>query len=326
MTNGVEAAPGEVSVVIPTKDEEASILVLLEALAGQTLLPSEVIVADGGSADRTRQLAREFGGRAPFRVAVVEADEGLPGRNRNRGIGRAAHPWVACVDAGTVPRPDWLERLVAAAREHEGARVVYGDYEAATDTYFTECAAATYMPAGGQTRSIASCLLHRSAWEAAGGFREDLRSGEDLLFFKALDRARVDAAYCPEAVVRWSLQPDTARTFRRFAAYSRNGMKAGLAREWQFRVTRLYLVLLATVAAGLWWRPLLAVAPAVLLLRAARRVRRWFARGGRRAWAEVASPRRLLTVAWIQLVIDVAMFYGMWLWVRRDRGRAVRDA
>ena len=100
----VSAPPGEVSVVVPAFNEEQSIVRLLEALAAQTLRPSEIVVADGGSTDRTRELVREFARHSPVPVVLIEAERGLPGRNRNLAIARASRDWVACIDAGTVPR------------------------------------------------------------------------------------------------------------------------------------------------------------------------------------------------------------------------------
>ena len=314
------AAHGTVSVVVPAFNEEQSIVRLLEALAAQTLRPSEIVVADGGSTDRTRELVRAFSERSPFPVVLVESGRGLPGRNRNLAIARASRDWVACVDAGTVPRRDWLERLVEAARREPRARVVFGCYEALAESFFTRCAACVYVPAPGEpVRSTASCLLHRSAWERAGRFREDLRSAEDRLFFLALDAARVPVTHAPEAFVAWELRPTLAATFEKFTAYARNNMRAGLAGEWQRGVARVYLVLLASLVAGLVYRPLLVLPPLILLTRGARRMWRWRARetASRRVAALFNLPR-LLVVTWINFVIDVATFYGTFQWFVHD--------
>lgn len=323
-----ESPPLPVSIVVPVRDEESSVGRLLEGLATQTHRPAEIVVADGGSTDRTRDIVRAFDARVP--VVLVEAGPALPGRGRNVAIKRAAGEWVACIDAGIVPHPDWLKSLAAAAARDPGAEVIYGRYEAATESYFEECAAVLYAPAPGeQTRSIASCLLKRAAWERAGGFREDLRSGEDLLFFKRLDAAGARCAYAPAAVVYWSLQPTVGKTFRRFSTYSVNNLRAGLGREWQWNVTRLYLLLAVAAAAGAFWLPpLLLLPPLALLARASRRVLRWFGGRGRgAALREALNPRRVLTVAWINLVIDAAMFAGMLRWVRAGgRAEAARRA
>lgn len=314
------APPGEVSVIVPAMNEEGTIVPLLEALAVQTLRPAEVVVADGGSVDRTRELVRDFGKRAPFRVVLVEAERGLPGRNRNLAIARASSEWIACVDAGCVPRLDWLEKLVAAASREPRARVVFGQYEALAESFFTRCAAVTYVPAPGEpVRSTASCMLHRSAWELAGPFREDLRSAEDLLFFRALDAAHVSSTHAPDAFVAWELRPTLASTFRKFTVYARNNMRAGLGREWQRGVARFYAVMLASLVAGFFFRPLLLAPPLLLLLRGARRVWTWHARDetSRRAAALFNLPR-VLVVTWINFIIDVAMFYGTFQWFVHD--------
>ncbi|MGH7664355.1 MAG: TIGR04283 family arsenosugar biosynthesis glycosyltransferase [Gemmatimonadaceae bacterium] len=57
------------SIVVPTLDEERSIVDLLGDLA-PLAVPHEIIVADGGSSDATRERAREFG------ASVIDAQRG----------------------------------------------------------------------------------------------------------------------------------------------------------------------------------------------------------------------------------------------------------
>jgi cellulose synthase/poly-beta-1,6-N-acetylglucosamine synthase-like glycosyltransferase len=325
MTSGDErlSPPAHVSVIIPVKNEEASIERLLRALDTQTHRPAEIVITDGGSTDRTKQMVRAFQAECSVPIVLIESEQSLPGRGRNLAIARAASEWVACVDGGIVPAPDWLAELVAVARREPVAQVIYGRVVPVTDTWFTACAAIVYVPPG-RSRFAASCLLRRAAWVAAGGFREDLRSGEDLLFFRSLERAGVREAYSDHAVVAWELQPETRRTFRRFATYSCSSMIAGLGREWQLKVIRLYVVLAALLLMGLWVWPVALLPPALLLLRAERRVWLWHrAKASRRVWRELLSPRRVLTVAWIHMVIDLATFWGLWRWAT---GGARRDS
>src|SRR2546423_6474 len=185
-----QTPPEQVSVIIPVKNEETSIRQLLQTLIAQTYRPAEIVITDGGSTDRTREIIRAYQAKSPLPIVLVETDAALPGRGRNLAIARATHEWVACIDGGIVADADWLRELVACAEREPAAQIIYGRYAPRTDTYFTESAAVAYVPAG-RTRFIASCLLRRAAWTAAGGFREDLRSGEDLLFFQHLARAGV---------------------------------------------------------------------------------------------------------------------------------------
>jgi hypothetical protein len=316
--------PDHISVIVPVKDEAASIESLLHALLQQTYLPAEIVITDGGSQDHTRDLIRSVQSRSTVMIVLIEEEHALPGRGRNLAIAAAQFDWIACIDGGIVPQPDWLQELVHASVREPAAKIVYGSCLPVVDTYFAECAAITYAPPPGRPmRVIPSCLFHRSVWEMAGGFREDLRSGEDLLFFQKLDAAAVRGVFAEKALVFWMLQSSLRTTFNRFSTYSYHGMKAGLANEWQTAVCRLYVVLVAMLGASLFL-PVLSVLPPVLLLyRAVRRICQWYRTGPRRRlFIAALSPARILSVAVITIVIDCAMFCGMlrWMWQGRDSG------
>lgn len=308
-----------ISIVTAVKNEEKSIEALLRGLIEQSYPPSEIIITDGGSKDRTREIIRAFAASSPIPIVLVETADAFPGRGRNLAFARSSFEWIATIDAGNVPHEDWLGELVTAAEREPEARIVYGEYLPVADTYFTSCAAIAYVPPPDVfSPCITSCLIKRPVWQQAGGFREDLRSGEDLLFFKKIDALQIPQARADKAVVYWSLQPSLRSTFKRFCTYSRYGLKAGLAAEWQMRVARLYVILLLLAAAAWFWWPLILSPALLLILRAQRRIRRWYASEPERRWRETLNPRRVLNVAWINLAIDLAMFCGVLQWFWRD--------
>lgn len=91
------------SVVIITKNEETYVPLLLESIRTQTLQPNEVIIADAGSTDRTREIATSYGCR------VVEG--GLPSTGRNRGADAASGSHLLFLDADVELRdPRFLEQ------------------------------------------------------------------------------------------------------------------------------------------------------------------------------------------------------------------------
>ena len=312
----------QVSVIIPVLNEEASIQSLIEGLLSQTRVPDEIVVTDAGSTDNTQGLIRNLQSTSSVPILLTVDQGAFPGRGRNVAIRKANNKWIACIDAGTAPEKNWLEELISVAKQQPDAQLVQGRYEPVTDTYFKECAAIAYVgPSSSHSQqSLASCLLHRSAWEAASMFPEDLRSGEDLIFFRRLKLAGIPTANSDKAVVHWQLQPDTASTFRRFATYSRYGMKAGLARDWQLRVTLMYSIFVVLIILGvlLWW-PAVLIPILLLLLRSQRRIYNWFgSHSPLKRIAECFNPRRVLTVTWINFVVDMAMFFGMIKWLYLD--------
>jgi glycosyltransferase involved in cell wall biosynthesis len=244
----------KVSVVIPVRNEQASIRALLERLLNQTLPPAEIVITDGGSTDDTAAIISEFIARgAP--INLIRSSPALPGRGRNLAAAQAQHEWLAFIDAGTTPEPNWLESLAKAVASDTD--VVYGTYEPVTDSQFKVCAVMAYIAPpfvneGKLVRpcSVVSVLMKRSVWETVGGFPEHLRSAEDLLFMRKIDAADFKIVRAPDALVHWEIQATAWGTFKRFIGYARSNMRAGLWHEWQARVfVRHGLLLLSALPA-----------------------------------------------------------------------------
>lgn len=100
------------TVVIPTKNEEAYLPRLLASLKKQTMQPEEIIVADAHSTDRTREVAASFGARV--------VDGGLPGPGRNRGAAEAKTDFILFLDADVeLDDPTFIEKAVGEMRERK---------------------------------------------------------------------------------------------------------------------------------------------------------------------------------------------------------------
>src|SRR5438094_4470046 len=112
--------PVPLTVVIPTLNEEKQIAAALEALPWA----DEVIVADGGSSDRTAELARSHG------AAVIEVRGESIGLQRNAAIARARNEWVLALDADERVTEALREELVRvlATPAHEAYRVRCENY------------------------------------------------------------------------------------------------------------------------------------------------------------------------------------------------------
>jgi glycosyltransferase involved in cell wall biosynthesis len=301
-----------VSLVIPVRNEGATISTLLRSIHSQTTPASEIVFVDGGSLDNTVELLRKAA-QEDSSLHVLEARDATPGRGRNIGIEAASNDWLALTDAGIWLEPIWLECLMAEVGRDPSVNLVFGSYEAQTATFFQECAAAAYVSPKQQRPSgrmrgpfIASCLLHRDLWRAVGGF-PDLRAAEDLIF---IERCQLVAkiAWAPQAMVRWQLQPTLKATFRRFELYSYHNVLAGRQRHWHYGVIRKYLIalmilILAIVHSRFWLFGLVFAAVA----RAAKSI--WnYDEQRRLTW--IFNPKRLVLVAVILAAVDLATFVG----------------
>jgi len=96
-----------ISVVVPTYNEEKNIMGCLESIAGQTVPREdvEIIVVDGDSKDRTREIAEQVAD-----AFIIQTSEGVGGA-RNDGFAAARGDVVATTDADCQPHRDWLETI-----------------------------------------------------------------------------------------------------------------------------------------------------------------------------------------------------------------------
>jgi len=316
----------KISLVIPVRDEAGTIQELVDSISRQTRPPDEIIFVDGGSRDGTIAALRQVCEANPaFRL--IEARRALPGQGRNIGVAQAHYEWIAFTDAGNRLEPDWLAQLIAVLDANPEAGIICGNFEPVTDTFFTACAAIAYIDQKVQRETgpcrgpfIASSLVRRDVWQAAGGF-PDLRAAEDLIFFEEIERKGHLFKWAPQATVHFHLRPGLGSTFKRFRLYSSVNAWAGRQNKWHYGVARLYLLALPFIILGIWKSFWWLLVPLVGLgARVARRI--WAQRNGRGiSW--LLNPVRFAYVLIITLTLDAATFSG-WILALIKRGEATR--
>ncbi|HWH07563.1 MAG TPA: glycosyltransferase, partial [Candidatus Thermoplasmatota archaeon] len=163
-----------ISVVVPCRNEAASLRACLDALALQDYPRDrfEVIVVDGGSTDGCADVARARGTRL-----LADRGEG-PAAARNLGIRAAQGGIVAFTDADCMPRPDWLTRVAEVFAEDPGVAGVAGALRMPRETFLGRLeddeARAHYR--GVITSNVS---YRRAALLDVGGFDESLQCAED---------------------------------------------------------------------------------------------------------------------------------------------------
>lgn len=98
-----------VSVIIPTLNEADYIGYLLFSLSRQTYRHFEVIVSDGLSSDKTKEIVVSLKKQLPSLKFIV-SDERSPASQRNRGAEEAKFEQLLFLDADTILPPDFLEK------------------------------------------------------------------------------------------------------------------------------------------------------------------------------------------------------------------------
>ncbi|MEB3200030.1 MAG: glycosyltransferase family A protein [Synechococcaceae cyanobacterium] len=114
---GSPQQPRRVSLLIPARNEAATLPHLLASLARQTLKPAEVIVIDDHSEDATAAIARAAAATLPLRVIQPPPlPAGWCGKTwaLHHGVQASTGELLLFLDADTEPAPQCLERLLAS--------------------------------------------------------------------------------------------------------------------------------------------------------------------------------------------------------------------
>lgn len=108
----------QISIVIPTLNEEKYLPKLLVSLAHQTYQGKlDVIIVDGSSEDRTIEIASRYQKDIPG-LRIITSQRGVA-RQRNVGADAALYDHLLFLDADIVLPPNCLERLAKNTRPGE---------------------------------------------------------------------------------------------------------------------------------------------------------------------------------------------------------------
>lgn len=188
-----------VSIIIPCRNERATIHLLLDALLEQTYPRDrmEVVIADGMSDDGTPEVIRAFHSQHPDLVVrlISNPDRAIP-HALNRAISASQGDIIVRIDAHAHPYPDYVARCVAALERGEGENVggiweihpggagcmaksiavAAGHPIAVGDARYRHATTASYVD------TVAFGAFRRSLINRIGPFDETLLTNEDYEF------------------------------------------------------------------------------------------------------------------------------------------------
>jgi glycosyltransferase involved in cell wall biosynthesis len=161
-----------ISVVVPARNAEEWIESCLSAIRANR--PAEVILVDGGSTDRTVELAR------PWVDTVI--DDGGTGvaAARMLGVASASQPWVALIDADVVLPANALRDLDRERRDRHLVALQAGLHSVGEGDYWSQSLADHHNQ--GRSKGwfgVCASLMSRDVL-LANPLDAHLRSGEDI--------------------------------------------------------------------------------------------------------------------------------------------------
>ena len=239
--------PPKISVIVPCFNEESTIAGLLEAISNQSvsLTDLEVVIADGMSTDKTRQIIEQYT-RDSHHMSLYLIDNPLriiPAA-LNRAIEASKGDFVVRLDAHSAPIPDYIERCLAVLDE-TGAANVGGVWEIkpGADTWLARAIAvaashpigagdARYRISGdpGPVDTVPFGAFRREWLEKVGPFNEELLTNEDYEYNVRIRNAGGQIWFDPSIRAVYFARPSLSSLARQYWRYG----------FWKVRMLRLY--------------------------------------------------------------------------------------
>lgn len=262
--------PIKVSIIVPCYNERPTIYLLLDALYEQTYPQSaiEVIIADGGSTDGTRQAITEWHTSHPdLEIMVIDNPDRTIPAALNAAIKASSSEIIIRLDAHARPHPTYVERILAALSEGRGQNVGGAwDIRPGRDHWVARSiAAAASHPIGvgdalyrhsdqaAYVDTVPFGAFNRKLLDQVGMFDETLLTNEDYEFNTRIRQSGGKIWFDPQIRSIYYARPDLKALARQYWRYG----------YWKVQMLRRY-------PATIRWRqalpPLFVVTLIVLLL------------------------------------------------------------
>lgn len=229
-----------VAVIIPTLNEEKFIARCLDSVISQTypFAEMDVMVVDGGSKDRTKQIVEEYGKKYP-NIRFIHNPGKIQSIAFNIGVKNSTAPYIIRLDAHALYEKDYMGRCVVELKEDPARGNVGGRWfilpqneslwaqTNAILNYSRFGIGGSAFRVGTKPDNVDSVpfgAFPRSVFDKVGGMREDLPRAEDNEYNSRIRKAGYKVYFDPQIVSSYYARPTLAASCKQMKA---NGESIG---------------------------------------------------------------------------------------------------
>lgn len=225
------AIPVSISIIIPTLNAGTQFASLLDHLEKQTIRPTQIIIADSGSTDKTLQIAAAKN----CKIISIHPSEFDHGTTRNQAASEVVTEYLLFLTQDVLPIDDFLiDKLIHPMRADENIALSYGRQIPFPNASPLEQFLRQFnypklsvrktrsdIPTKG-TRTFFcsnSCMaIRNSVFRKLGGFKNNVITNEDMLFAATAILKGYSAHYSADAKVYHSHRDSLWKTWKRYYA------------------------------------------------------------------------------------------------------------
>ena len=226
------------SLIITVFNEQNTISRFIESVFGQSKLPDEFIIVDGGSTDETESVISNFKSQVSnkqikFKFIIKKGNRSV---GRNEAIRNAKGEIILCSDAGCILDKNWVKNIIKPF-EDKKVDVVAGYYKGISSNVFQKSLIpyvlvmegridkSEFLPAA---RSIA---LKKTIWKNIGGFDEKFSHNEDYIFANKLKASYAKIVFEKRAITYWIPRKTIKEAFVMFFRFAFGDSESGIIRN-----------------------------------------------------------------------------------------------
>ncbi len=248
------------TLILTTYNEANNIKHLFDSIATQSEKPDEILLVDAKSTDNTVKIAKEALQKMKIKhkIIVEKCDRGM---GRNIAVKEASFDYFLGTDAGCVLDRNWVKEMKKQLKESE---FVIGNFKATYENFIQECMSVVMYPAPEENKKLTnassrSVAFTRSAWEKAGGYPENVGTGEDTEFNFRIKKAGVKISEAKKAFAYWKVRPTVRKYLKMFYNYGL-GDKKNISRiPINFAFSLGFLIYHLLIIAFAFINPLIAI-------------------------------------------------------------------
>ena len=218
----------KVAVIIPTLNEEKFIARCLDSVIEQSypFRDMDVMVVDGGSNDRTREIVEEYG-RKYINIRFIHNPGRIQSIAFNIGVENSDAPYIVRLDAHALYNKDYIEKCIAGRCKILPFNDTLWANTNAILNYSRFGIGGSAFRVGVKPDFVDSVpfgAFPRTVFEKVGGMREDLPRAEDNEYNSRIRKAGYKVFFNPEIVSSYYARPTLKASCRQMYA---NGESIG---------------------------------------------------------------------------------------------------
>jgi glycosyltransferase involved in cell wall biosynthesis len=215
--------------ITPVLNEEANIIEMLKSLEDQTYKPSEVIIVDGGSTDRTVEIIEDFKKTSKLNIITLHSSVKNIGYQRNLAIDKASNDLLVNVDAGTIIDENYGANVIGPFVEDPSLDLICGVHYAKERFEWSE----SFSPKEhfkDRLDPYGACIVYKKELALkVGKFPEYVTyAGEDTLFIYKYRKISKKWVFNKQAFILWEHPTTLELAEKKLFNYTKANFEIGL--------------------------------------------------------------------------------------------------